>query len=137
MTSEGTEFKGGRCLACGRASYGMADDGPRCHGCKRFVLKDAGAGGPESSWEEHVAVQAAPDPGPLTLAKLDALLEDAPSPVASEYFLRQAAQISRMFGEAFFADPPKPKRRRQKPLKTAEVMAEAEAILAEGRKGEG
>ncbi len=133
---EGTEFKGGRCLACGRGGYGMAGDGPRCLGCERFVLKDDRAGGDVGSWEEHVAAQAVPETGPLTLAKLDALLEGTLPTPAQGVSRRTSAAWDRAF---FFdgAPTPRPKRKKRKPLKTTEVLAEVAAILRGGCERDG
>ena len=55
FTGEGTVFENGACQACGAASYGLLSDGPRCHGCQRFVLKDTGATFESAGIEYHAA----------------------------------------------------------------------------------
>ena len=138
FTGEGTEFDGGRCRACGASSYGLLSDGPRCYGCKRFVLRDTGATF-ESDGVEYTTTSAPPALEGLTLEKLDALMADIPTTGTVRMFHSyRARRIAEAFDRAFFADeePVESRRarrrrikREQEALKTEDVMAEVDAIL--------
>lgn len=118
-TAEGTAFEGGACLACGAGSYGLLSDGPRCHGCKRFVLKDSGADGSLEG-----LTFTAPEPEP---------------PAAPSYYPSWVSASRAALDDLVFDAPdndrprrwrkPKQWERRPAPLKTQDVLAEVDAIL--------
>jgi hypothetical protein len=118
-TAEATEFEGGACRACGADAYAMLADGPRCCGCKRFVVKDTHAGTATPGVERLLTRDARQDAirmeqRAIALAReLEAWLFDDEEPAPKP--------------------KPKPKRTRRRTLKVDEVLAEVDAILKEGK----
>jgi hypothetical protein len=94
FTGESTEFivtnlGNYGCRACGYPVYSPQEDGPRCDGCKRFVLKDERAFWPEvlglraRLGEEALSTDAAPQE-PLTMRKLEAAMDAWSQPAPPE-----------------------------------------------------